>query len=170
MIIMKPSNRVSKIEYYLNIAQTVAQRSTCSRRKFGAVIVKNDAIISSGYNGAARGTYNCGVDVPCIKDIHNEEHYTSYRHCPAIHGEMNAILNAARHGASVLDGTLYLSPHDRKEGDRPCHLCRRMMINSGIKDCYYINRQGEISHEQRDFWVELENKETFGEYLDKLSD
>ena len=103
--------RISKKEHYIKIARTVAERSSCSRRKFGAIIVKDDAILSTGYNGSARKTRNCGTDrMPCLKDIHKEAPNKSYIYFPAIHAEVNAIINAARIGVSIVGGTLYLSP------------------------------------------------------------
>ena len=148
--------RPTKIEYYLKIAKDVAERSPCSRRQFGAVIVNNDSIIATGYNGSVRGAPNCGIECLCLKDLHKEASYESYDNCPAIHGEVNAILNAARIGISVLGATLYLSSFKEGNGDRPCHLCRRVIINSGIKDCYFITKTGEVVHEQVESWIKFE--------------
>ena len=151
-------NRISKEKYYLNIAREVSRRSPCSRRKFGSIIVKDDVIISTGYNGSGRGVINCGTEMSCLKDKYNEEHYTSYNYCSAIHSEVNAIINASRHGTSIVGGTLYLSPEFDEHGDRPCQFCRRVVINSGLNDCYYIDSDGEVCHESIDDWIELENK------------
>ena len=150
--------RTSKTEYYLAMAKTVAMRSPCSRRKFGAIIVKNDAILSSGYNGSCRGVLNCGEDIECLKDLNNEERYKSYTYCPAVHAEQNAIINAARSGVSVLDSTMYLSPLDQKDGDRSCHLCMRVMINAGIRELYYYDRDGKVAHEKHEDWIKAENE------------
>ena len=106
-------SRVSKEEYYLNIAKTVAERSTCLRRRYGCIIVKNDEIIATGYNGSARGEINC-----C--DIHNgkcprsdEPHNTGdYSNCPAVHAEQNAMLSAAR--KDMIGATMYLDGEERK--------------------------------------------------------
>ena len=148
---------MNKVEYYLDIAKTIAEASKCARRKFGALIVKDDAIIATGYNGSVRGAKNCGEDVPCLKDLYNEAHYMSYNYCPAVHAEKNAILNAARVGAKVFGTTLYLSTSTGDNGDRPCYLCRRVMINAGIKDCYYIDKDGNVIHELVSNWINLEN-------------
>ena len=94
--------RIGKIEYYMKIARVGALRSPCARRQFCALIIKNDSIISIGYNGSARGSWNCGIDVQCLKDLHKEPSYISYYNCPAVHAEINAIVNAARNGISVL--------------------------------------------------------------------
>jgi dCMP deaminase len=151
--------RLSKIDYYINIAREVAKRSPCNRRKFGAVLVKDGAIIATGYNGAIRGAYNCGEDGICIKDVYNEARYTSYNYCPAIHAEQNAVINAARVGTSTIGATLYLSPLEQKDGDRPCYLCRRFIVNAGVKDCYYFTKDGKIRFEDvQHFWVKLENE------------
>ena len=167
--------RPNKIEWYFQIAKDVALRSPCiSRRRFGAILVKDDAIIATGYAGTVRGAINCGVGCTCLKDLYGEEPYKSYEHCASIHGEMNAIINAARVGISTVGATLFLSEvNDRN--DRPCHLCRRFIIQAGIKDVYYykkevtnkMHRTGFLSwsnvqlpifHEMvSEEWVKLEN-------------
>jgi len=128
--------RIEKEKYYLNIAKSVALRSPCLRRKYGAIIVKNDSIVSTGYNGPARGSTNC-EEVGCIKDKLNLPHYSAYDYCPAVHAEENSIINAARNGVSVLGGTLYLYGIDVKTGKTvegmPCPRCKRVLVNAGIK-------------------------------------
>lgn len=128
--------RPSKTEYYLNIAKEVAQRGTCLRRRFGAVIVRDDQIISTGYVGAPRGTRNC-IDIgECPREKAKIPAGERYELCRSVHGEQNAIINAARAGVSVLNGILYLYGENVKDGSivggQPCKLCRRMIINSGI--------------------------------------
>jgi dCMP deaminase len=149
--------RINKINHYLNVAKTMAERSPCSRRKFGAILVKNDTIISTGYNGSPRGTFNCGEDVKCLKDVHNEEHYKSYEHCPAIHAEMNVVINAARSGISTIDSTLFLSGYENYS-ERPCILCRRFIIQAGVADCYYYDKEGKIVYEKVEEWQSMENE------------
>ncbi len=100
--------RISKQEHYMKIAKTVAERSPCTRRKFGAIIVKDDAILSTGYKGSARGTKNCGEDVPCLKDLYGEKPYERHTYCPTVHAEVNAVINAARQGVSILCADIYL--------------------------------------------------------------
>ncbi len=131
--------RPPKELYYLNIARAVAQRAPCTRAKYGAVIVKNDVIVATGYNGAPRGTINCD-EVGCIKDKLNLPHMVGFEVCPAVHAEENAVINAARSGSSVLGGTLYLYGFDPKTGKMfpaerliPCVRCRRLLINAGIE-------------------------------------
>ncbi len=131
--------RPPKALYYLNIAKAVAQRSTCLRAKYGAVIVKNDVIVATGYNGAPRGTINCD-EVGCLKDALNLPHMVGFEICPAVHAEENAITNAARTGSSVFGAVMYLYGFDPKTGkvfppERmiPCVRCRRLIINAGIE-------------------------------------
>ncbi len=144
----------------------MALRSPCTRRKFGAIIVKDDVIISTGYNGSVRGSLNCGEEIICLKDLHKEQPYKSYEHCPAVHAEVNVILNVAREGGAPTKGaTLYLGyvkDGDVKKSDRPCQNCRRVIIQAGIKDVYYEDKDGKIQHEDVSDWVKMEN-----EWMDK---
>ncbi|RLF53881.1 MAG: cytidine deaminase [Thermoplasmata archaeon] len=148
--------RPEKDIYYLNIARAVAQRSPCIRRKFGAIIVKNDSIVSTGYNGPARGSINCD-EVGCLKDILNLPHYSGYDFCPAVHAEENALLNAARHGSSVLGGILYLygeSPDGEVvEEGKPCDRCKRALINAGIDEVVTIRPDGKIVRYKVSDWA-----------------
>jgi dCMP deaminase len=136
--------RKDKINYYLDIAKTVRERSTCLRRKYGAIIVLNDEIISTGYNGAPRGRKNC-LDLNfCLRDSLNTPSGERYELCRAVHAEANAIISAARR--DMLGGTLYLSGLDAKTGEpltdtTPCTMCRRLIINAGIVNV--ICRQGD---------------------------
>lgn len=127
--------RISKDEYYLSIAAAVSQRSTCLRRQYGAVIIKNDEIISTGYNGAARGEPNCCDIGRCWREEHNIPHGEQYEKCVAVHAEQNAIISAARY--EMLDSTLYLAGFDA-DGElinpAPCEICRRLIKNAGIKE------------------------------------
>ena len=126
--------RPTKDEYYLGIAEAVARRSTCLRRQYGAVIVKNDVIVSTGYNGAPRGTGNCCDTGECYRTEHNIPHGEQYEKCQAVHAEMNAIMNANpvdRYGA-----TLYLVGFEdgkRIEKPQPCLMCEKMIKNSQIR-------------------------------------
>jgi dCMP deaminase len=131
--------RPSKDQYYLNIALEVAARSTCLRRSYGAIIVRDDQIVSTGYNGSPRGTPNC-VDLGyCIREINKIPPGERYELCRGVHAEQNAIINAARAGVSVLNGTIYIAGVDAKERRTlpenylvPCRLCSRMIINAGL--------------------------------------
>jgi dCMP deaminase len=162
--------RISKEEYYLGIAKAVALRSPCLRRKYGAIIVKNDAIVSTGYNGPARGSTNC-EEVGCIKEILNLPHYSGYDYCPAVHAEENAVINAARTGNSVIDGTLYLYGIDVKTNKpvagMPCPRCKRVLINAGIKEVVTIDESGNITKYDVKSWVE-EDKNTYLDVVEKV--
>ena len=128
--------RIDKENYYLDIAQTVLERSTCLRRCYGAIIVKNDEIVATGYNGAPRGRKNC-VDLGfCTREAMGIPSGERYELCRSVHAEANAILSAAR--SEVLGGTLYLAGRDAKTGAllgdaTSCAMCRRHIINAGIQ-------------------------------------
>ena len=125
--------RPSKTQYYLDIAAQVAKRSTCLRRQYGAVIVKNDEIIATGYNGSARGEINCSDLRRCWREEHHIPHGEQYEKCQAVHAEANAIISAPRQ--TMLGGTLYLAgwEHDKRmEAPKPCEMCARLIRNAGI--------------------------------------
>lgn len=129
--------RIDKINYYLNIAKTVAERSTCLRRNVGCVIVNNDEIISTGYNGAPRGRINCtDVGYCCKKKYFPDVRHAGYDACRSVHAEQNALISAKRQ--DMLGATLYLvlyNPEDKEieTGSNSCQMCRKMIINSGIE-------------------------------------
>ncbi len=129
-------NRTSKQNYYLDIADAVLERSTCLRRKYGAIIVRNDEIISTGYNGAPRGRRNCSDIGECTREKLHIPSGERYELCRSVHAEANAIISAARR--DMLDATLFLVGRDAKTGEilpdtTSCSMCRRMIINSGIQ-------------------------------------
>ena len=129
-------SRISKENYYLDIAQTVLERATCLRRVYGAIIVKNDEIISTGYNGAPRGRANC-VDMGfCSREALQVPRGERYELCRSVHAEANAIISAAR--KDCVGGTLYLAGRDAQTGEllgdaTSCSMCRRMVINAGLE-------------------------------------
>ena len=129
-------NRVSKDNYYLDIAETVIGRATCLRRCYGAIIVKNDEIISTGYNGAPRGRRNC-VDLGrCAREAMQVPRGERYELCRSVHAEANAIISAARR--DMVGGTLYLAGKDAVTGEilsdaTSCAMCRRLIINAGLE-------------------------------------
>ena len=138
MVTPQGGKRISKIDTYLNCAETFAYRSTCIKRKYGAVIVKEDVVISTGYNGAPRGFDNCCDIGKCPRierDMHQGE---GYGICRAIHAEANALLNCAR--SQTMDADLYLTGVNPKDNSihkaKPCPLCARMIIQSGIRNVY----------------------------------
>lgn len=129
--------RIDKINYYLNIAETVIERATCLRRCWGAVIVKNDEIISTGYNGAPRGRKNCSDLGYCIREKLNIPRGERYELCRSVHAEQNAIISAAR--KDTIGATLYMVGKDIKTGEyvknsMSCAMCKRIIINAGIKE------------------------------------
>lgn len=128
-------NRISKDNYYLDIAQTVAERGTCMRRLFGAIIVKDDVIVSTGYNGAPRGRKNCNELNSCIRDKLNIPRGERYELCRSVHAEANAIIAAPRE--RMLGATLYMvciNPQNGElyAGTSSCMMCKRQIINAGI--------------------------------------
>lgn len=139
------NERISKDEYYLSIAATVAKRSTCLRRQYGAVIIQNDEIISTGYNGAARGEPNCCDTGECWREANNIPHGEQYEKCVAVHAEQNAIISAARH--EMLGSILYLAGFDGNgelAQPAPCIICRRLIKNAGISEVVVRGRNGAI--------------------------
>lgn len=150
---MSANKRINKDQYYLNIAREVSKRSTCLKRHYGAVIVNNDEIISTGYNGAPRGDENCCDRGSCPR-ISVEHNSGNYSNCCAVHAEMNAIISASR--KDMIGSTLYLYgedvPNKINKNDniveiinpKPCPICEKLIKNAGIyilinnKDHYYF--------------------------------
>lgn len=154
------TERPSKDHYYLNIACEVSRRSTCIRRHFGAIIVKNDQIISTGYVGAPRGTVNC-IDLgECPRQKANIPRGERYELCRSVHAEQNAIIHAPRQ--DMIDSTMYLAgleAIDRSvvKGARPCLLCTRMIINAGISKVVVLEPGNSITvYDVNDFIKEDE--------------
>ena len=130
------SERIDKANYYLDIAETVLERGTCLRRNYGAVIVKNDEIVSTGYTGSPRGCVNCIDKGVCFRDELKIPQNTGYDKCRSVHAEMNAIISAPRR--DMIDATIYLVGKMKRDGTyaenvEPCLICRRLIINAGIK-------------------------------------
>ncbi len=149
--------RRDKNNYYLDMAQIALERSTCIRRGFGAVIVKNDMIISTGYNGAPRGRANC-IDLgSCVREKMKIPRGERYEFCRSVHAEANAIISASRE--QMLDATLYLVGRDMSTGEimpdaSSCTMCKRLIINAGIKNV--IIRRDNDTYDTIDVqeWVE----------------
>lgn len=128
--------RIDKNNYYLDIAESVVERGTCLRRNFGAVIVKNDEIVSTGYVGSPRGRENCCDLKFCMREKLNVPRGERYELCRSVHAEQNAIISASR--KDMIGGTLYLvglNYNDKTyvENANPCALCKRMIINAGLE-------------------------------------
>ena len=141
--------RRDKNNYYLDIAESVLERGTCIRRLYGAVIVKNDEIISTGYAGAPRGRANCNELGYCAREKLKIPRGERYEMCRSVHAEQNAIISASRR--DLLDSTLYLVGVDAKtkeyvESPAPCILCKRFIINAGIKNI--ITRQNKDEYNE----------------------
>ena len=139
---MEDTARKSKENYYLDIAQSVAQRSTCLRKRYGAIIVKNDTIISTGYVGAPRGRKNCCDLKRCLREEMQIPRGERYELCRSVHAEMNAIIAASRE--NMLGSTLYLVGEDVKTGELIpdaccCQMCKRLVINAGITNVVIRN-------------------------------
>lgn len=139
--------RIGKTEYYLDIAEAVGKRSTCERRMYGAVLVQNDEIISTGYNGAPRGDVNCSDLGYCKREALNVPKGERYELCVAVHAEMNCIISASRR--DMLGATLYIIGREKKEdryaSSEPCLLCQKLIKNAGIKKIIGRNSEGEIT-------------------------
>lgn len=146
-------SRISKDEYYLGIALAVSKRSTCLKRHYGCVIVKDDIIIATGYNGSVRGEENCCDRGTCKRA--NEQRYSGYENCDSVHAEQNALIATSRE--RLIDATVYLACEEYLDEDkdgsfvfewcedmnpRPCGICARMLKNAGVKRI--VNRGGEI--------------------------
>ena len=139
--------RIDKENYYLDIAETVLERSTCLRRCYGAIIVKNDEIVSTGYNGAPRGRKNCMDLGYCTREALNIPSGERYELCRSVHAEMNAIISAARR--DTLGSTMYLAGR-QASGEllrhaTSCTMCRRLIINAGIDRM--VIRTGEMEYD-----------------------
>lgn len=155
------SARPSKNEYYIGIAKEVARRGTCLRRNFGAVIISNDQIISTGYTGAPRRMKNC-IDLGrCYREEKNIPRGQRYELCRSVHAEMNAIIHAPRSemnggkmfivGLSFSDGTVV-------ENAEPCKMCKKAIINAGIENVYILGDGNEIREINVSNWIECEDE------------
>ena len=152
--------RISKENYYLDIAETVLERATCLRRVYGAIIVKNDEIISTGYNGAPRGRQNC-VDMGfCTREAMQVPRGQRYELCRSVHAEANAIISASRR--DMVGSTLYLVGKDAQSGEllgdaTSCAMCRRQVINAGISRVIIRRTEAEFQVVDVTDWVRQED-------------
>ena len=150
---MAERTRIPKDEYYLGIAEAVLRRSTCIRRNYGAVLVKNDEIVATGYNGSPRGEVNCCDTGKCEREEQGVPKGERYELCVAIHAEDNAITSAGRDKAN--GGTLYIVGKEHNTGKYanpcPCMMCRRKIVNAGISRVVGLfERNGELRVEDID--------------------
>lgn len=170
------AKRISKEKYYMNIAKEVAARATCFRMHHGAIIVNDDQIIATGYNGAPRKTKDCLERNNCVRNELEIPSGQRYEICRSVHGEQNSIINAARAGVSTINGIMYLySARVEKNGKEtpldayPCFICKKMIINAGIKDLIAHQANGKLKRYVVKKWVEdwkkkdlIDDKEQYG--------
>ncbi|MEG1879417.1 MAG: deaminase [Pseudoflavonifractor sp.] len=148
--------RIDKENYYLDIAETVLGRATCLRRCYGAIIVRNDEIIATGYNGAPRGRKNC-VDLGrCTREALKIPSGQRYELCRSVHAEANAIISAAR--SETMGATLYMACKDPATGElipgsTSCAMCRRLIINAGIDRVVIRNTKTDYSIVHVEDWI-----------------
>lgn len=161
-------HRMDKVNYYLDIADTVLHRSTCIRRQYGAIIVRNDEIISTGYNGAPRGRKNCSDLGFCRREALQVPSGERYELCRSVHAEQNAIISASRR--DMIGGTLYLVGREAASGALtdavPCSMCKRTIINSGIKEVIARNADGSFLITDVNEWIDHDDSLPEG-YEDK---
>lgn len=148
--------RRDKANYYLDIAESVLERGTCIRRNYGAIIVKNDEIISTGYTGAPRGRKNC-IDLGyCRREKMNIPRGERYELCRSVHSEANCIISASRR--DMIDSTMYLVGKDAQTGElvknaTSCAMCKRMIINAGIKTVIVRDTQTQYRVINTEDWI-----------------
>ena len=149
--------RIDKVNYYLNLAEEVSRRGTCIRNNYGSVIVNNDEVVSTGYTGAPRGRKNCCDLGECRRRKHNTPSGAGFELCRSVHAEMNAIISAARR--DMIDSTLYLVGVNARNGEykldaEPCTLCKRQIINAGIKTVIIRISKTEYKTIEVSAWIE----------------
>ena len=149
--------RRDKTNYYLDLADVVSKRGTCLRRRYGAVIVKNDEVISTGYVGAPRGRKNCSDLGVCIRQKLNIPRGERYELCRSVHAEANAIISAERE--KMIGSTLYLAGREVSTGEyisqsSCCSMCKRMVINAGIETVIIRDTENEYRVVKVEDWIE----------------
>ncbi len=149
--------RRDKVNYYLDLADVVSKRGTCLRRRYGAVIVKNDEVISTGYVGAPRGRKNCSDLGVCIRQKMHIPRGERYELCRSVHAEANAIISAERE--RMIGSALYLSGREVSTGEyirnsNSCSMCKRMIINAGIETVYIRDDEDHYRTIRVQDWVE----------------
>ena len=152
--------RIEKENYYLDIAETVLERSTCLRRQYGAIIVRNDEIVATGYNGAPRGRKNCSDLGRCVRVQLQVPRGERYELCRSVHAEANAIISAAR--KETLGGTLYLVGRDVESGKlhpdpQPCAMCRKLILNAGLSKVVMRNTETQYTVAHVEDWIRCDD-------------
>ena len=172
------NTRPSKEEYYLNIAKEVAERSTCFRNKGGAIILRGDQIVATGYIGAPRKTKDCYERGECLRDKLKIPHGKQYEICRSVHAEQNCIVNAARAGVSLFGGDMYIYHRDKngREMDSfPCFICKKLLINAGFNRVICSTRDKGIKIFNVEDWIKewqekdiIDDQEQYGRDLNKM--
>lgn len=159
--------RRDKVNYYLDLAEVVSQRGTCLRKRYGAVIVKNDEVISTGYVGAPRGRKNCSDLGYCLRQKMNVPRGERYELCRSVHAEANAIISASRE--SMIGAAIYLTGCEVSTGEyvqnsNSCSMCKRMIINAGIERVYIRDTKDAYRVIEVKDWIEQDESlaGTFG--------
>lgn len=160
--------RIDKENYYLDIAQTVLERSTCRRRCYGAIIVRHDEIVATGYNGAPRGRANCNELGYCVREQMCVPRGERYELCRSVHAEANAIISASRN--ECIGGTIYLVGRDAATGAllsdaTSCSMCRRMIINAGLERVVIRRTETEYTIVPVQAWIENDDSIGLQEYV-----
>lgn len=148
--------RVDKDNYYLDIAETVTERGTCLRRNYGAIIVKNDEIVSTGYSGAPRGRKNCCNIGVCVREKLDIPRGQRYELCRSVHAEANAIISASRD--EMINASIYLVGKDAATGEyvknaSSCAMCKRLIINAGIKKIFIRDTKSDYRIINTEEWI-----------------
>lgn len=157
------TERRDKVNYYLDIAETVGQRGTCLRRNYGAVIVNHDEVVSTGYVGAPRGRKNCSDIGKCIRNELNIPRGERYELCRSVHAEANAIISAAR--SQMIGADMYLAGVDAETGEyipnsNSCSMCKRQIINAGIKRVYVRDDKNNYRTIDTQEWIDNDDSLT----------
>lgn len=159
--------RRDKVNYYLDLAEMVSQRGTCLRRRYGAVIVKNDEVISTGYVGAPRGRENCSDLGVCVRQKMHIPRGERYELCRSVHAEANAIISASRD--KMIGSSMYLTGLEVESGEyvshsSSCSMCKRLVINAGIETVYIRDSKEEYRKVNVSDWIEQDEslEGTFG--------
>ena len=152
--------RIDKVNYYLDIAETISERGTCLRNHYGSVIVKNDEIISTGYTGAPRGRANCLDLGYCRRKENNTPSGAGFELFRSVHSEQNPIISANR--KDMIGSTLYLVGINKRTGEyindnEPCTLCKRMIINAGIEKVVMRDNKENYRIEEVNDWIEKDD-------------
>lgn len=149
---MKNQKRLTKTEYYLSIAEQVATRSTCLVSKYGCVIVKNDIIVSTGYNGSPRGVKNCSDTGVCLRDVTGNRRYDA---CRSVHSEANALLQA--NYSDLIGSTIYISRYDKSESSNEtvesCQNCKRLLLNAQVEKVVCRQVDGNVISVEPKIWI-----------------